>query len=285
MGNLSSYDHPPKGSSMMGGKNWDLTFWLTDKVANDNYPIDKPGEGNIVASCGVHHIVGQGYECGKDGHGEPAWDKDAPGYRMYPNSYGDKCDARVYLSKYGGAPPVTHWKAGSTQEVAWAVHATHCGGVGWRLCPLGGVGKDIGNDGATEACFQAGHLKFATNETCIRCPSDPTGAHDRCFEATDKVDYRGNAWRMSMVEYCTDGKNFCKDSSARAKPCERRTGISGADFSMVDLVEVSSDLTPGRYALSWRWDCGETSICKTNPTTQIWSNCAEIEIIAANVAV
>ena len=42
-------------------------------------------------------------------------------------------------------------------------------------------------------------------------------------------------------------------------------------FNIVDLVEIPESLSPGKYLLSWRWDCEQSP--------QIWQNCADIEII------
>jgi hypothetical protein len=43
------------------------------------------------------------------------------------------------------------------------------------------------------------------------------------------------------------------------------------DFSIMDRVIVPSDLEPGDYLLSWRWDCEETH--------QVWQNCADVRIV------
>jgi predicted carbohydrate-binding protein with CBM5 and CBM33 domain len=40
-----------------------------------------------------------------------------------------------------------------------------------------------------------------------------------------------------------------------------------------DEVIIPKDLAPGDYVLSWRWDAEETA--------QIWSNCADVTIVAA----
>jgi hypothetical protein len=45
-------------------------------------------------------------------------------------------------------------------------------------------------------------------------------------------------------------------------------GKGGFDWSVADKVKVPSDLAPGKYLLSWRWDCEES--------TQVWQNCADI---------
>lgn len=43
------------------------------------------------------------------------------------------------------------------------------------------------------------------------------------------------------------------------------------DFSIADSVRVPEDLTPGRYLLSWRYDC--------EGSAQVWENCADISVV------
>jgi len=45
-------------------------------------------------------------------------------------------------------------------------------------------------------------------------------------------------------------------------------GKGGWEWSIADQVKVPSDLKPGPYLLSWRWDCEES--------TQVWQNCADL---------
>ena len=45
-------------------------------------------------------------------------------------------------------------------------------------------------------------------------------------------------------------------------------GKAGWDWSVADKVKVPSDLAAGKYLLSWRWDCEES--------TQVWQNCADV---------
>jgi hypothetical protein len=37
-------------------------------------------------------------------------------------------------------------------------------------------------------------------------------------------------------------------------------------------VVIPKDLAAGDYVLGWRWDCEES--------TQVWSNCADVTIVA-----
>ncbi len=57
---------------------------------------------------------------------------------------------------------------------------------------------------------------------------------------------------------------------------EPAPGISGFGknvwpWSIADYVRVPESLEQGRYLLSWRWDCEES--------TQVWQNCADIAVI------
>ena len=42
--------------------------------------------------------------------------------------------------------------------------------------------------------------------------------------------------------------------------------------SVVDTLLIPNHLTPGKYVLGWRLDC--------EATAQIWSNCADLELVA-----
>jgi hypothetical protein len=46
--------------------------------------------------------------------------------------------------------------------------------------------------------------------------------------------------------------------------------VDGLPYSIIDEVAVPTDLEPGDYLLSWRWDCEQSN--------QIWQNCADIRI-------
>jgi len=46
--------------------------------------------------------------------------------------------------------------------------------------------------------------------------------------------------------------------------------IMSWDFSVVEEVAVPSNLVPGEYLMSWRWDCEKSD--------QVWFTCADITI-------
>ena len=39
-----------------------------------------------------------------------------------------------------------------------------------------------------------------------------------------------------------------------------------------DEIKIPKSLKPGKYVMSWRWDCEETA--------QVWQNCADVKIVA-----
>lgn len=54
-------------------------------------------------------------------------------------------------------------------------------------------------------------------------------------------------------------------------------GMEGFLYSIVDHVLVPTDIEPGDYLLSWRWDCEQSP--------QIWQNCADIKVVEGDVLI
>merc|ERR1711939_667257 len=52
-------------------------------------------------------------------------------------------------------------------------------------------------------------------------------------------------------------------------------GMTPWPWSIVDKMQVPTDLPSGDYLLSWRWDCEQSS--------QVWQNCADVRIEANDV--
>lgn len=48
------------------------------------------------------------------------------------------------------------------------------------------------------------------------------------------------------------------------------TSGTAFDYQLVDKLRVPTDIPPGEYILSWRWDCEETP--------QVWNSCADLTI-------
>lgn len=239
----------------------------TRDCSTNNCPFDCPGEADFIASCGVQRFSETDNTCGLSSSDNP-WNKTI-GQHIW-------CDGRRYL----GARGQTTWEAGSVVEVAWTIVANHQGASGFRLCPRHSVGRDTGNDGPTEKCFQANHLKYATKETCIQCPANNTVAR-KCFAANDRTGKNGNIYRESIAHTCTGGHqqtDFC--NGKMDYPCFTHSpaqSLHEQGFSLVDKVIVP-DLPEGDYVLSWRWDCQRTP--------QVWMNCADIRVVTrARIAV
>lgn len=141
---------------------------------------------------------------------------------------------------------VTAWVAGSVQEVAWYVGPNHGGGYSYRLCrlPEGGTAE------LTEECFQDTSLDFVGVEQFI------IRHHEE--------------HRTEVVARRTTEGTFPPGSEWTKNPLSSEHG-SEEHGHVIDYVEVPVFLEPGRYVLSFYWDCQKSS--------QIWNVCANIDIV------
>ena len=64
-----------------------------------------------------------------------------------------------------------------------------------------------------------------------------------------------------MAGHCCD--DGCPDGCSKA-------GGFGTIWSIMDRVQVPSNLPPGDYVLGWRWD--------TEELPQVWTNCADVQL-------
>lgn len=210
--------------------------------------------------------------------------------------------------------PVTEWRRGSVQEVAYGLLANHGGGYSWRLCP--------NNGDVSEACFQKNVLSFHNDTQFLRFADvwQPYGAGDAAKGDPHRAQYKipdyeiplvkwidpdtGAEWARNPVPGCAlcdqgecmklsdpDEQQYCSQSCSgmNMTHCppgltqfpEPLSGISGFDpegasgfqgfpWSIVDFVKVPATIWPGKYILSWRWDCEQSN--------QIWQSCADILI-------
>ena len=147
-------------------------------------------------------------------------------------------------------PPVTEWKAGSYQEVAWFVAANHAGGYAYRICkiPDGGISK------LTEDCFQENHLDFAGEEQWVEYQANRTTGQ-----------------RTELKALQTTEGTFPPGSMWRANPLHPDEGSDYARGHIIDNLKVPANLETGDYVLSFRWDC--------KCTQQVWGSCANIKIV------
>jgi len=192
----------------------------------------------------------------------------------------------------------TRWQAGSVVEVAWAIHANHGGGYSYRLCPDTGKTADL-----TEECFQAHHLQFVGDDSWIQYGTEKANrtaipAH-RTSVGTNPA---GSQWTKNPIPACGDltggvsGDKWCTYPAQFQEPlpglygygegaCATLNNVGGNKcgaaqqksirekfkFNIVDKVQIPSDIPPGKYVLSFRWDCEQTP--------QIWAQCADVTII------
>jgi hypothetical protein len=162
----------------------------------------------------------------------------------------------------------------------------------YRLCKKG----PGGNLALTEECFERTHLAFVSNESLA------IGCHDKLSASRGKpcnsiLNYsfpamrtsvgtwpRGSEWTRNPIPACSGpgggapaAGGVC-DGTQFAPPFPGGFGFgNGASFaetmyfSIVDQVQVPPELEKGEYALSFRYDCEQTS--------QVWSQCADVVIV------
>lgn len=210
------------------------------------------------------------------------------------------------------------WTAGSIQEVSWGINANHGGGYAYRLCPK------VPGQNLTEACFQQHHLQFVGNLSWIQFADDTSNRTAiPATRVTEGTSPHGASWTRNPIPACgtvTGGgihtSSACK--TAQFEPplqefipphpqyaplpglygygmghcvglhfigpptdvCtedEERFWKSRFHFNIIDKVQLPSDLPAGEYAVSFRWD--------SEQTPQVWANCADVTIRAAESVV
>ena len=95
----------------------------------------------------------------------------------------------------------------------------------------------------------------------FRCPAkeDCSNFPTPCPEI-DQGWYNGNATHMPTQYYPPDDN--------------RHEGWCSGDWTLgmiSDKVKIPEDIAPGKYVVSWRWDCEETA--------QVWQSCADVNIL------
>ena len=181
------------------------------------------------------------------------------------------------------APSGTVWVAGSSVEVAWAIHANHGGGYQYRLCPRSGTTP------LTESCFQKTPLNF-TGRQSFRWADGVEVSFDGTYVSSGTVP-AGSTWGMNPIprdDTNHTGRSFeprCKKDD----PQHQCIGACGNHYynesdggpgriecprlpEIVDYLDVPAHLAPGEYVLGWRWDCEEA--------TQVWASCSDVTIAA-----
>lgn len=206
-------------------------------------------------------------------------------------------------------PPMetgVEWKVGESAEVTWGVENNHGGGYSYRLCPAG--------EPLTEACFQQTPLDFDLAGQGIVFANGTVAAIKGTFINTGTTP-PGSMWSMIPIpttalgprcipgpndnnnttpNACQPGEDACQGGPCIPCPetpgsdCSRcdnnwdgktsflppLPGVTGSDHhhAIRDLVKIPATLKPGKYVLGWRYDC--------EATAQVWSNCADITLVA-----
>jgi hypothetical protein len=84
----------------------------------------------------------------------------------------------------------------------------------------------------------------------------------------DRTQFRG-------TDRDEEGPNFSSRSNVSSDESNEHAKYSGYgksiwEWSLLDTVEVPSDVPLGSYVLSWRWDCEQSA--------QVWQNCADVDV-------
>jgi hypothetical protein len=165
-------------------------------------PWRAPGAAPITDPCGIM----SGYGAGKGMW--PGEQYDKPMCETYPN----KCPPGHAQGSSGlGLPPrVSTWVAGGTAEVGWRITVNHGGGYQYRLCPKSKV--------ATEECFQAMPLSFATTSSVIHYTGSRYQQANISIPAKDisvGTTPAGSVWRRNPIPACNcDSGVNCQSDTA-----------------------------------------------------------------------
>lgn len=269
---------------------WTLNRWVVEGSVNDSYrfnPWRAPGTAPVADACGMA--------------GGTSPQHAGPGEAIFETTeFATQGDLGSKVLPQ--APSGAVWTSGSTVEVSWGIRYNHGGGYQYRLCPADAE--------LTEECFAKTPLEFVRDAQALQWNNGTRMSIKGTF--VDEGTYPlGSTWAMNPIPRI----DFDSTSSGQPEsfsgcdmvggdptgaacrqfdpPCDWDDGwyatpprmhsvdVQGAcsgDWTggiIIDQVRVPADLTPGDYVLGWRWDCEETD--------QVWSNCADVSIIAASL--
>jgi len=247
-------------------------------------PWRSPGFAPTADACGVAGGTSSSHE--------------GPGEAVFtPNGVAKQGDKGSEVLKQG--PPVATWTRGSVVEVSWGIRFNHGGGYQYRLCPA--------SDALTEECFMRMPLEFVrtgqhlrwNNGTRLSIPgtwidvgTKPAGS-TWARNPIPRIDFGGGGGSATdgvcrghgRGPNCVNFKPPCDDSWLDVHPTDKDGSMNGevqgecsGDWTngvIVDQIVIPKDLVPGAYVVGWRWDCEET--------TQVWSSCADVEIVAPDL--
>eukprot|EP00929_Paragymnodinium_shiwhaense_P090302 TRINITY_DN50455_c0_g1_i1.p1 TRINITY_DN50455_c0_g1~~TRINITY_DN50455_c0_g1_i1.p1 ORF type:complete len:515 (+),score=73.64 TRINITY_DN50455_c0_g1_i1:95-1546(+) len=196
------------------------------------------------------------------------------------------------------------WPRGSVQDVGMAAAANHAGGYSYRLCKnvAGQVSESCFQQTQLRFAEDSQYIVYADGRwskiplvkvsngtypegsewarfpvpSCLQCnPAEACGALLEPISGGDQ----GNAWNLQVNcnaacagSTISKAGGSCPGGTQFEEPMEKLSGFGKSlwDWSVVDRVEVPSDLEPGEYLLSWRWDCEQSD--------QVFQNCADVRV-------
>jgi len=153
-------------------------------------------------------------------------------------------------------------------------------------------------------CFQKHHLSFHGDSSWIKLGGSNERIEIKANRTTEGTHPSGSQWTKVPIPSC-GGKyggglgcdagcaepqfpspvpglwgngptNGCAGCDPNANPHNQPVCMKEMAYEIIDQLKVP-DLQPGRYVLSFRWDCEQTP--------QIWSQCSDIEIVASEMIV
>jgi len=240
-------------------RTWDPHTQATNPDQHKYNPWRAPGMAPVIDSCGL---------------ASGGWSGNT--YAAVPAGYkaGDKGSEVLPETE------ATLWQAGATATVGWAMSAQHSGGYSYRLCP-----KD---SSLSEECFKSNTLTFADANSTIHWNDHSLADKKivtRTYVAPDGTQWRTNPIPACLQEDlpihghatpdCTAGTMFEPGFDEFTQGYLRPGNTGKNKFSIMDEVSVPNK--PGKYILGWRWDCEEAD--------QVWTSCADIEIVDGAVPV
>ncbi|KAK3257674.1 hypothetical protein CYMTET_33251 [Cymbomonas tetramitiformis] len=270
---LGSTQRVPQGSVQVpggypGGGSPDVTPWRAPGSAPVFSPCGIAGGNPLGCPVGAKQPVGTPCPGGGDAYGSDALNTSFP------------------------EAITTEWIAGSVVEAGWGIQANHGGGYSYRLCKR--------SEGLTEECFQRTPLDFVGDTQFVQWgPDSSKRVEFKANRTRDGTVPAGSQWTKNPIPACAiwgggmseEAGNACGPEGPQfpsptadlvtGEPLEGFCEVastnwrSDCNFTIVDKLKVPSSMAEGDYALSFRWDCEQT--------TQIWTTCANIRIKAAEL--
>jgi len=167
----------------------------------------------------------------------------------------------------------TKWKQGSVVEVGFGINANHGGVYSYRLCRRPNNLLDL-----TEDCFRGGALQFHGSEQWYQFGRN--ASHRRPLNAQRWTDPSSGAqWTRLPIPSCSNHNGQSCDGPMFDPPYGvygyGGDGLmDGFQVNVVDKLQLPSDVTPGDYVLSFRYDVEDGG--------QAWLQCANVIVTSTS---